>query len=279
MRDNGIPEAQGLNGLDWFAGLAKEALGRLVSVRDQEGAVVRQDHLDHFLRVLREPRSVDPAVLLAEMMSRQIDPATTACLYAPAAARCLGEGWEADEISFIDVTLCSEKLHALVRRVDELMSEVRPATGPSALVLVAEAEQHTLGALVLALELRLAGFSAMVRVAPMAVDLTQLMAANRFDLALVSLGCSAALESAVGLVRTLRLLSRSSDMCIFVGGAIRLDDAVLLRETGADRVLRDVSALMSEYNVCRGGRQLDRDQKRSQRSIVQSLLKGDEVDH
>lgn len=279
MRDNGIPEAQGLNGLDWFAGLAKEALGRLVSVRDQEGAVVRQDHLDHFLRVLREPRSVDPAVLLAEMMSRQIDPATTACLYAPAAARCLGEGWEADEISFIDVTLCSEKLHALVRRVDELMSEVRPATGPSAMVLVAEAEQHTLGALVLALELRLAGFSAMVRVAPMAVDLTQLMAANRFDLALVSLGCSAALESAVGLVRTLRLLSRSSDMCIFVGGAIRLDDAVLLRETGADRVLRDVSALMSEYNVCRGGRQLDRDQKRSQRSIVQSLLKGDEVDH
>jgi methylmalonyl-CoA mutase cobalamin-binding subunit len=278
MRDNGIPEAQGLNGLDWFAGLAKEALGRLVSVRDHEGAVVRQDHLDHFLRVLREPRAVDPAVLLAEMMGRQIDPATVACLYAPAAARCLGVDWETDEISFIDVTLCSEKLHALVRRVDELLAEVRPATGPSALVLVAEAEQHTLGALVLALELRLAGFSAMVRVAPMAVDLTQLMAANRFDLALVSLGCSAALESAVGLVRTLRLLSRSSDMCIFVGGAIRVDDAVLLVETGADRVLRDVSALMSEYNVCRGGRQLDRDQKRRQRSIVQSLLKGDEVD-
>ncbi|MES2542840.1 MAG: hypothetical protein V4720_18720 [Pseudomonadota bacterium] len=278
MRDNGIPEAQGLTGLDWFAGLAKEALGRLVLVRDQEGAVVRQDHLDHFLRVLREPRAVDPTVLLAEMMTRQLDPATVACLYAPAAARHLGEGWAADEISFIDVTIGTEKLHGLVRKVDELLAEVRPATGPSALILVSEAEQHTLGALVLALELRLAGFSAMVRVAPMPMELTQLMAGNRFDLALVSLGCTAALESGVSLVRTLRLLSRNNDLCIFVGGAIPVADAVLLKETGADRVLRDASALKSEYDSCRGGRQLDRDRKRSQRNVVQALLKGDGVD-
>lgn len=278
MRDNGIPEAQGLDGSDWFAGLAKEALGRLISVRDQDGAVVRQDHLDHFLAVLREARSADPAVLLAEMLARQLDPATVACLYAPAAARILGAEWEADRISFVDVTLCTEKLHALVRQVDELLAEVRSATGPSALILVAEAEQHTLGALVLALELRLAGFSVMVRVAPTSRDLTYLMTGNRFDLALVSLGCTAALESAVGLVRTLRLLARNGEMCIFVGGAIPVEDPKLLSETGADRVLRDVSALMSEYDACRGGRQLDRDRKRSQRSVVQSLLKGDGVD-
>lgn len=278
MRDNGIPEAQGQTGLDWYAGLAREALGRLVSVRDHETSVVQQDHLDHFLQVLMERRSAAPDVLLAEMLSRQIDPGTVACVYVPAAARDLGERWAEDRMSFVDVTLCTEKLHDVVRRVDQLLSEVRPTTGPSALILVAEAEQHTLGALVLALELRLAGFSAMVRVAPIAADLTQFITANRFDLALVSLGCTAALESASGLVRTLRLLSRGREMCIFVGGAIPVEDAVLLRETGADRVLRDVSALMSEYDACRGGRQLDRDQKRRQRSIVQSLLKGDGVD-
>ncbi|WP_374436905.1 B12-binding domain-containing protein [Tabrizicola sp.] len=217
-------------------------------------------------------------MLLAEMLPRQIDPATVACLYVPAAARRLGADWEADRISFIDVTLCTEKLHGLVRKVDELLSEVRSATGPSALVLVADAEQHTLGALVLALEMRLAGFSVMVRVAPMPRDLTLLMSGNRFDLALVSIGCTAALESGVGLVRTLRLLSRNGDMCIFVGGAIPVEDPLLLNETGADRVLRDVSALLSEYDACKGGHQLDRDRKRSQRSIVQSLLKGDGVD-
>lgn len=277
MRDNGIPEAQGLSGLDWFAGLATEALGRLVSVRDQEGAVVKQEHLDHFMQVLIEARSVDADVLLAEMMARQLDPVSIACTYVPEAARILGARWASDEMSFIDVTLCTEKLHALVRRIDGRLPDVRPATGPSALVLVAEAEQHTLGALIIALELRLAGFSAVVRVAPMASELTQLMAANRFDLAIVSVGCTSALDSAVGLVRTLRLLSRG-EMCIFVGGAIPLDDATLKKETAADRVLREVSALMAEYDACRGGRQLDRHQKRSQRSIVKSLLKGDAGD-
>ncbi len=278
MRDNGIPEAQGLTGLDWYAGLAKEALGRLVLVRDQASVVAKQEHLDHFLKLLMDPRLIDPTVLLAEMLARQLDPVAVACTYTPQAAQVLGERWAHDEMSFVDVTLCTEKLHGLVRRVDELLAEVRPATGASALILVAEAEQHTLGAMVLALELRLAGFSAQVRVAPMASELTQLMGAQRFELALVSLGCTAGLESAVGLVRTLRLLSRGSEMCIFVGGAIPVEDAVLLKETGADRVLRDASALLSEYDACRGGRQLDRDQKRRQRSIVQSLLKGDGFD-
>lgn len=277
MRDNGITEAQGQVGLDWLAGLAKEALDRLVSVRAQASAVVRQEHLDHFMAVLLDPRTIDPEVLLAAMMARQLDPATVACVYTPAAARLLGEGWLNDTFSFVTVTLCSEKLQGLVRRVDELLSEVRPATGPSALILVAEAEQHTLGAAVLALELRLAGFSAMARVAPMASELTQLLAANRFDLALVSAGCMAALESAVGLVRTLRLMSRG-EIIIFVGGAIPLEDTALLKETGGDRVLRDVSALKSEYEACKGERQLDRDRKRSQRSNVQALLKGDGVD-
>lgn len=278
MRDNGVPEAQGLAGQDWFAGLVREALGRLVSERDQEGAVVKQDHLEHFLQVLLGTRSMGPGVLLAEMAARQLDPATVACLYVPAAARDLGARWAADQISFVDVTLCTERLHGLVRLVDELLAEVRPATGPSALILVAEAEQHTLGALVLALELRLAGFSAVVRVAPRAADLTQLVSANRFDLALVSVGCTSALDSAVGLVRTLRLMSRGGEMCIFVGGAVPVEDAALLQETAADRVLRDVSALMSEYDACRDRHQLDRHRKRSQRSIVQSLQKGDGVD-
>ncbi len=156
MRDNGIPEAQGLDGLDWIAGLAREALGRLVSVHDHEGAAIRQDHLDHFVQALLDTRPGDPDALLATMLARQLDPATVACIYAPEAARLLGERWLGDTLSFIDVTLCTEKLHGVVRRVDELLAEVRPSNGPSALIVVAEAEQHTLGALVLALELRLA---------------------------------------------------------------------------------------------------------------------------
>jgi methylmalonyl-CoA mutase cobalamin-binding subunit len=275
MRDNGIPEARGHDGLDWFAGLAREALGRLVSVRDQQGFDVRQEHLDLFLQILASDAAVDPAALLDAMLAQHLNPANVACGYAGAAARALGEGWLSDELSFVDVTVRTERLHALVRRVDELLVAADAPEGPAALVLVAEAEQHTLGAFVLALQLRLAGFSAVVRVAPVAADLTVLMAANRFDLALVSIGCTAGLVSGVGLVRTLRLMSRG-EMCIFVGGAVPVTDAELLAATGADKVLRDVSALLTDFDACVAGRALERGSKSSQRGGARSSVKGDQ---
>ena len=180
-------------------------------------------------------------------------------------------------LSFVDVTLRTERLHSLVRRVDEMVDTATKPDGRAVLILVAEAEQHTLGAFILALQMRLAGFSAVVKVAPVAADLTVLMAANRFDLALVSIGCTAGLNSGVGLVRTLRLMSRG-DMCIFVGGAIPVSDDRLLAETGADRVLRDVSALLTDFDDCVAGRALERDGKRSQKAGARSSAKGDQGD-
>ncbi len=277
MRDNGIPETQGLDGLDWFAGLAREAVGRLVSVRDEGGTEVNQAHLELFLKILASDSAVDPGVLLDTMMGLHLEPAMIACDYATEAARVLGEGWLSDELSFVDVTIRTERLHGLVRRVDEMVADTTVSKGPSALVLVAQAEQHTLGAFVLALQLRLAGFSAVVRVAPAAAELTLLLAANRFDVAVVSIGCTAGLESGVGLVRTLRLMSRG-EMRIYAGGAVPVTDDVLLEKTGADRVLRHVSALLTEYKGQVSGRALDRDFKASQRSGARSALKGVSVE-
>lgn len=277
MRDNGISEAQGQEGLDWFAGLAREALGRLVSMRDQGRIEVRQDHLDTLVNLLGTDQAIDPVGILAAMRALRLDPEMVACGYAPEAARVLGRYWEQDELSFVDVTVRTERLHALVRQVDEMLAESAEPNGPAALVLVAEAEQHTLGAFVLALQLRLAGFSATVRVAPAAGELTLLMGASHFDLALVSIGCTAGLDSGVGLVRMLRLMSRGETR-IYVGGAVPLSDKELLAATGADRVLRDVTALMAAYDGSVTGLALDRNGKRRQRISVGSSVKGDGVD-
>lgn len=274
MRDNGIPEARDQGCLDWFAGLAQEALGRLVSVRDQQGVEVRQEHLDLFMELLANDSSVDPAVLLDAMLSRHLQPEMVACGYVGEAARSLGDSWLDDSMSFVDVTIRSERLQGVVRRVDEMLMEQSQVNGPSALILVAEAEQHTLGAFVLALQLRLAGFNAVVRVAPVAADLTVLLAANRFDLVLVSIGCSAGLDSGIGLVRTLRLLSRGG-MRIYVGGAVPVSDERLLQVTGADRVLRDVAALVADYGAMAAMPAPDRQEKRGERVGARSSVKGD----
>lgn len=277
MRDNGISEAQGQDGLDWFSGLAREALGRLVSVRDQGSVEVRQDHLDTLVNLLGTDQAADPTGILAALRSMHLDPQLMACGYAPEAARALGELWLRDELSFVDVTVRTERLHGLVRKVDEMLSDAAEPKGLAALVLVADAEQHTLGATVLALQLRLAGFRATVRVAPDAGELTLLLGASHFDLALVSIGCTAGLESGVALVRMLRAMSRGETR-ILVGGAIPLSDADLLAATGADRVLRDVAALVAEHDGCVTELALDRTGKRRQRIGMGSSVKGDGVD-
>lgn len=277
MRDNGISEAQDQGCLNWFAGLAQEALGRLIYVRDQQGVEVRKDHLDMFLDLLASDAAVDPAVLLDAMLARHLDPEMIACGYAGEAARSLGESWLSDEMSFVDVTIRSERLQSVVRRVDEMLVSFTRPDGPSALILVAEAEQHTLGALVLALQLRLAGFSAVVKIAPVATDLTVLMTANRFDIALVSIGCMAGLDSGIGLVRTLRLLSRG-DMRIYVGGAVPVPDDRLLALTGADRVQRDVSALLAQFAPKGAERVLVSKDKSSEREGATSSVTGEQGD-
>lgn len=277
MRDNGIPETRDQGCLNWFAGIAQEALGRLVLVRDLQGVVVRKDHLDQFLDLLASETAVDPAVLLDAMLAKHLDPEMIACGYATEAARSLGESWLSDELSFVEVTIRSERLHGLIRRVDEMLVTTEQPDGPSVLILVAEGEQHTLGAFVLALQLRLVGFSAVVKVAPMAADLTVLMTANRFDIALVSIGCTAGLESGIGLVRTLRLLSRG-EMRIYVGGAVPLPDDRLLALTGADQVRRDVSALLAQLAPKGAERVLERKAKRSQREGATSSVTGEQGD-
>jgi methylmalonyl-CoA mutase cobalamin-binding subunit len=207
------------------------------------------------------------------MLTRRLPAEAVACGYAGEAARSLGASWETDDLSFVDVTIRSERLQGLVRRVDEMLVSHAAPDGPSALILVAEAEQHTLGASVLALQLRLAGYNALVRIAPVAADLSGLLAANRFDLALVSIGCSAGLDSGIGLVRTLRLLSRG-ELVIYAGGAVPLPDEQLLSVTGADQVLRDVSALMADFATRKPRLALDRQIKRRETVGAGSSVKG-----
>lgn len=276
MRDDGIPEDQGLCVFDWIGGLAKEALEHLVSVRDQQCADVKQDHLDHFMDALSRTSSDDPSVIVDGMRARHVEPVTVARQYVPAAARRLGECWEADEISFVDVTIRTERLHGVLRHIDTLL-DPDGVTGPSVLILVPEAEQHTLGAFVIAVQLRNAGLSASVRIAPLAAELTQLLATTQFDIALVSVGCQAGMVSAAGLVKTLRLLSRGS-IRILVGGSVPISDEELLHATGADLAIRDLSAFLGEYGVANRPDGVDREVKKSQRVRTKNALRGGGLD-
>lgn len=246
MRDNRSPDHGTADSLDWYGRLAQEALGNLVAARSERQLMVRQDDLDSFLDLLAQPSADNPTTLLHKLLDRQVEPVAVANLYVPEAARCLGEQWLADTITFVDVTVRTERLHGVVRLVDQMMSADDDGKGKGFLILVAEGEQHTLGAFVLATQLRQSGFTAILRVAPSAAELTQLLASSRFAMALVSVGCETGLASATSLVRMVRLLSRDA-IPVIIGGSIPMSDAALLAASDADSVGRDIGAILAGF--------------------------------
>jgi methylmalonyl-CoA mutase cobalamin-binding subunit len=252
MRDSGSPEHGVSCDLDWYGRLAQEALRNLVVVRNQRRTEVKPDDLDHFMEMLCRPSADDPMTLLQGMLDRQLEPVAVAHAHVPAAARLLGQQWLDDEITFVDVTVRTERLHGIVRCVDAMVTPDEATRGPLFLVLLPEGEQHTLGVFVLGMQLRTAGFSAVVRVAPTASELSQMLSTARFELCLVSVGCVNGLRSAPGLVKMLRLVGPEG-LKIVVGGSIPMDSDALLAATGADSVCRDVATIISEYGGTAAG--------------------------
>lgn len=274
MRDSGIPEQRGNCALDWMGGLAKEALEQLASLRATKAAGLNQECLDLFMETVCGDDGDDPAAVLRVMFARHLRPEVIATQYIPEAARLLGRQWAGDSISFVQVTVCTARLQSVLHEIENAGGVGSAHAGISVLVLVPQAEQHTLGAYVLAFSLRRAGHVVCLRVSPTGPELTQLLTATRFDLALVSVSCGAGLESSVGLVRTLRLLARGT-LRILVGGSIAEDDDMLLETTGADAVVRDVAAVIAEYAPPAHGGTLDNgDEIKSESSCGTRIERG-----
>ena len=93
--------------------------------------------------------------------------------------------------------------------------------------------------------------------APTAAELTQALAVTKYELALVSVSCAPGLAASTGLIRTLRLLTRTP-MQIVIGGNLTEDDARMKEISGADQVLRDASAIIGLYGAPADGAALDR---------------------
>jgi hypothetical protein len=164
----------------------------------------------------------------------------------PQAARALGEAWNADQISFVDVTIGAMRLQGMLRDIEGregagLGARGRPLRG-SALVVVPSDEQHTLGALVLSNQLRRAGVSACLRIMPGTNHLRDLMAMRRFDTVLVSVSAGSNLDLAAKLVKFIRMIHKDAPQGappVIVGGAILQSGIDVKALTGADHVTND----------------------------------------
>lgn len=184
-----------------------------------------------------------PAVV-EDFLSAGIPAEVISDVYIPHVARKMGDEWCEDTLSFARVTIGTARLQSALRTLGgdwtSFGFDADATQGESAavIVLVVRDSFHTLGAVVLAGQLRRLGMSVKLAMGPSPVELRAIFASTDFDAALISANESEGLDS---LRETVEVIRKSAAVCppIVVGGSV-LDQGVDVKAfTGADYVTKD----------------------------------------
>ena len=189
------------------------------------------------------------------LMSRDV-PAERICdVYVPAVARRMGDDWCTDDLSFSVVTIGSARLQYLVREIgagmgDDLRWNAR-GEASAILLLVAPEADHTLGAMVLASQLRRRGFSVRLALGETEEALVESMRATRFD-AVFFTACVA--DSLPSLRRTLDRIREAfpAPPPVVLGGAVIEHDREAAAIAGIDLVTSDVDTALTFCGLTAG---------------------------
>jgi MerR family transcriptional regulator, light-induced transcriptional regulator len=116
------------------------------------------------------------------------------------------------------------------------------------LVVVPAGEQHTLGGLTVAWQLRRRGVSVCLQIGPNIDALRALVANRRFNGAFVSIGSSRRLSDLPDLIAAMKSCEKHSLM-VAVGGAVAEMEHELVARSGADIVTCDLDEALGIMGV------------------------------
>lgn len=225
--------------LDRFASEALAAVARNVraSKADPDGSAL--DRL-YSAAIGADPRAcveVARALIADGVLAERI------CdLYIPAAARRMGADWQTDDLSFSAVTIGTARLQALLRELG-LGAEVdqRWTAGGDAVavLLVAPETDHTLGALVLASQIRRRGLSVRLSLGESSAALVESLKTTPFDAIFFSASIS---DSLLFLEEALEKIGASfaPPPPMVLGGVLLEHEAQAAAIVGIDLVTSDL---------------------------------------
>jgi len=154
-------------------------------------------------------------------------------------ARELGELWEDDRVSFVDVTIGLCRLHEALHRCAEHMDATGLpvlAEAPSILIATAPGEQHVFGVLMAGELFRQNGWEVTTETSGDAALLARLVSSRRFDIAGLSVAQDGSVAGLGDLVKTLRKSSKNPTMKMLAGGQLFEQSPSLAHEIGADGI-------------------------------------------
>ena len=190
------------------------------------------------------------ADLLRELKRARVSAAALADIYIPEAARRMGDAWQDDQMSWLDVSIGVGRMQSLLREIGTAWAADQAGdTGHgTVLLIVPDREQHTLGPMVAMGQLRRFGVSVCLRIAPSSNELRSLMASRQFDGVLISIATKDKLDSVSKTVQFIKSVA-ANHMPIVVGGAVTTKVEDLAACTGADLASNDICAALEAIGL------------------------------
>ncbi|TVQ04925.1 MAG: cobalamin B12-binding domain-containing protein [Roseinatronobacter sp.] len=236
--------------------LAREVVERLAEKRDVLNgrvaalppAVTNPELVNTFCDILLAPDASIALRFLEESLSPVVAERGDLYGYIAAASRQLGERWDADEVTYLQVTLAVGKLYAVVRSVGASRDAeyVDPNPRKYAVFANVPGEQHTLGVSVAAEVFRDAGWEISLQLDRSHAELVECVSANRPAVIGLSLSSPMGLDPLVRLVIALRLALPT--IIIAVAGGDDTDEDTLRTLVDLDLVITNAEQAQSDLS-------------------------------
>lgn len=206
-------------------------------------AAVAQDDIAELVRLLLE-HDTPVALAFVDAVRKRGPGIDSICLeLLTPAARRLGELWDQDLCTFMQVTVGLSRLHGVLRELNPAFrspgfTDSRDR-GRRALLMPTPGEQHTFGLLMVGEFLRRAGWEVWTDFPGTQTELTTVVAGHWFAVAGFSLGSEARLDTLSASIQALRRASRNRSIGVMVGGPIFLAHPEYVNRVGADTAAAD----------------------------------------
>jgi MerR family transcriptional regulator, light-induced transcriptional regulator len=170
-------------------------------------------------------------------------------LMAPA-ARILGERWEEDRASFVEVALGVARMHRILREFDGVPSHLwsNAGFGRHALLLPAPGELHSFGLRLVQEFLLRESWTVTNKPVEDVKQLGQLVASEHFDIVGLSLSGQTLEEPFLAAIRIIREKSKNRHVKIIVGGHLFVERPDLIDSCGSDAYAVDAPATVTIVN-------------------------------
>lgn len=229
--------------------LAKEVVQRLAFRMDRSTDVAGMPHDADIARLCAallstDEKAADRIILAARSHGAAIE--TIYLGYVAGASAKLGEMWEADEVSFVDVTLATGRLYRIIRGLRHVLAPVilkGRARMPALFALVPE-ETHTLGIEMAADLFRRDGADVDVCIGKSHDDIIALSEKHNYGVIVLAAYSDRSLPDLMRLGLALRITQPLTPIAL--AGKLAIDNLDVRKMIGAELVIDDFTEALPE---------------------------------